>query len=57
MDIYPQVWVTYPRVLAVAKVIPTSLDKIDVGLPAQGVWYPHFWGLPLVTRCPPQVAM
>ena len=33
--------------------------KIDVGLPAQGVWYPHFWGLPLVTiplvtRHPPQ---
>ena len=37
-----------------AKVIPASLGKIDVGLPAQGVWYPHFWGLPLATRCPPQ---
>ena len=54
MDLYPQVWVTYPRVLAVAKVIPASPGKIDAGLPAQGVWYLHFWGLPLATRCPPQ---
>ena len=54
MDLYLQVWVTYPRVLAVAKVIPASLGKIDAGLPAQGVWYPHFWGLPPVTRCAPR---
>ena len=53
MDLYPQVWVTYPRVLTVAKVIPASLGKIDAGLSAQGVWYPHFWGLPLATRHPP----
>ena len=54
MDLYPRVWVTYPRVLAVAKVIPASPGKIDAGLPAQGVWYLHFWGLPLATRRPPQ---
>ena len=27
MDLYPRVWVTYPRVLAVAKVIPASQVK------------------------------
>ena len=54
MDLYPQVWVTYPRVLTVAKVIPASPGKIDMGLPAQGVWYLQFWGLPLATRRPPQ---
>ena len=37
-----------------AKVIPASPGKIDAGLPAQGVWYPQFWGLPLATRRPPQ---
>ena len=31
MDLYPRVWVTYPRVLTVAKVIPASLGKIDMG--------------------------
>ena len=42
MDLYPRVWVTYPWVLTVAKAIPASPGKIDAGLPARGVWYPHF---------------
>ena len=46
MELYPRVWVTYPRVLAVAKVIPASPGKIDVGYPHPWVWYLYFGGLP-----------
>ena len=44
MDQYPWVWVTYPWVLAVAKVIPASPGKIDMGIPLPPGLVPIFWG-------------
>ena len=44
-DLNPWVWVTYLWVLAVAKVIPASLGKIDMGIPLSPGLVPIFWGL------------
>ena len=46
----PQVWVTYPWILAVAKAISTSPGKIDVGIPLPGSGTCIFGVYPYVTR-------